>query len=58
MITQKSKLKQLFCKHSYVKARKQELFAVLSGERIYTVCEKCGKIKGSIFYEYEGNGYK
>lgn len=31
---------------------------LLSGERRYYICKKCGKYNGSIFLEYEGMGFK
>lgn len=49
----KSKIKQLFCKHDYHECRKKEPFQCLSGESIYIVCEKCGKVKGSYFKKYD-----
>jgi hypothetical protein len=58
MIQKKSWIKQLFCKHNFIQARAVGKFASISGERIYTVCEHCGKIKSSYYREYEGMGYK
>lgn len=60
MIKQKSKIQQLFCKHEYVEAKKENnsRFHCITGETIYIVCKKCGKVKGSYFREYEGMGYK
>ena len=54
----KNKIKQLFCKHRYVEMIAISPFKCISGETIYIVCEKCGKVKGSYFREYEGMGYK
>jgi hypothetical protein len=54
-----TKIKQLFCKHKYVEMREiSKTYQCISGERIYIVCEKCGKIKDSYFREYEGMGHK
>ena len=33
-------------------------YMCISGEEIYIVCKKCGKVKDSYFREYEGMGYK
>lgn len=52
------KLRRLFCKHEFGEFVKNEPFHCISGETIYIVCKKCGKIKGSYFKEYEGIGYK
>lgn len=56
-IKKKPKLKQWFCKHDYVDAKKRnsKLFDSIDGLRIYTVCTKCGKIKGSYLRKHEGN---
>lgn len=55
----KSKLGQLICRHKhkgwYVK---EETYHCISGERIFLICEDCGKIIDSFFQEYEGMGYK
>jgi len=48
-IEPKSGFKQFFCKHRFVKARKKSLFQHIGGERIYIICEKCGKIDRSYF---------
>ena len=58
MIKKKSWFNQLFCSHSFIQATKISKFASISGERVYTVCEHCGKIKSSFYREYEGMGYK
>lgn len=50
-IAQKPWHKQLFCKHEFVQAVKKSKFVHLQGRRIYTVCEKCGKVKDSYFKE-------
>lgn len=54
------KLKQLFCKHEYSEYLKNSNspFHCISGETVYIVCKKCGKVKRSYFREYEGMGYK
>lgn len=53
------KIKQLLCRHKETQQMKENTpFHNLRGERIYTVCKKCGKVLDSIFYEYEGNGWK
>ena len=44
-------IKQLFCKHDYQWCRKIESFSGLNGERVYLVCQKCGKVKDSMFLE-------
>lgn len=46
-------IKQLFCKHEYEWCRKIEPFYNLSGERVYYVCKKCGKVKDERFIRYE-----
>lgn len=52
-------IKRMLCKHEYVEMKEiPKMYQCISGERIYIVCEKCGKIKGSYFREYEGMGYK
>jgi len=45
----KVSLRRLFCRHKFIEAKKVGFFQVLSGDRIYIVCEKCGKEKGSYF---------
>lgn len=45
-------IKPLFCKHEYEEFLKQEPFFNLSGDRIYIICEKCGKEKGSYFRKH------
>lgn len=54
----KKRIKQFFCRHEYGEYIKNNKFHSISGERVYIVCNKCGKIKGSYYKEYEGNGYK
>lgn len=59
MIEQKSKLAQFFCGHKNTGwYRKDFPFENLRGERHYKVCEKCGKVLGERFMEYEGMGFK
>ena len=54
----KDEIKQLFCKHKYVEMKENSIYKVISGDTIYIVCEKCGKVKASYFRRYEGMGYK
>lgn len=55
----RDRIKGLFCKHKYIEMKEiPKGFQCISGETIYIVCEKCGKIKGSYFREFEGMGYK
>lgn len=42
-------IKQLFCKHDYQWCRKIQSFSALNGECVYLVCQKCGKVKDSMF---------
>lgn len=53
-------LKQTFCKHEYQEMKKIDTskYMCISGEEIYIVCKKCGKVKDSYFREYEGMGNK
>ena len=53
-------LKQTFCKHEYQEMNKVDTskYMCISGEEIYIVCKKSGKVKDSYFREYEGMGYK
>lgn len=51
-------IRKLFCKHDYYVCRKIGTYCSLTGEQLYCVCRKCGKIKPYIYVEYEGNGYK
>ena len=53
-------LKQTFCKHEYQEMKKVDTskYMCISGEEIYIVWKKCGKVKDSYFREYEGMGYK
>ena len=53
-------LKQTFCKHEYQEMKKVDTskYMCISGEEIYIVCKKCGKVKDSYFREYEGTGHK
>lgn len=44
---------RLFCKHDYKWCRKIDKFFLLSGERQYLVCMKCGKVKDTRFFSYE-----
>lgn len=57
-VEMKKRIKQFFCRHEYGEYIKNNKFHSISGERVYIVCNKCGKIKGSYYKEYEGNGYK
>lgn len=51
-------IKELFCKHDWKICKKKEMFASISGEQLYKVCQKCGKVEEYIYREYEGGGYK
>ena len=47
-------LKQLFCKHEYEWCKKvaptgKIAFSNLDGETHYLVCQKCGKVKDTMF---------
>lgn len=47
-------LKQLFCKHEYEWCKKvaptgKITFSNLGGETHYLVCQKCGKVKDTMF---------
>lgn len=53
----KNFIARLFCKHEYQYYADTNAM-LLSGERQYCICKKCGKYNGSIFLEYEGNGFK
>lgn len=44
---------RLFCKHKYIWCRKIEPYHCISGERLYFVCQKCGKIKDTRFIKYD-----
>ena len=60
-INYKSFISQLFCKHNYqylVKTVKGDMFVCISGDIIEEICPKCGKSKGTMFWEHEGMGYK
>lgn len=53
-------LKQLFCKHEYEWCRKVATpgkvlatFSGISGETHYLVCQKCGKVKDTMFVKYD-----
>jgi hypothetical protein len=57
----KSKLGQLLCRHKHkgwYEKEEQETYRCISGERIYLICEDCGKIIDSYFARYEGMGFK
>lgn len=54
----KTWIKRLFCHHDWEICRKSEPFACISGEQLYKVCAKCGKVEKWIFRQYEGGGYK
>ncbi len=43
-IVTKSHLRQFFCRHRYVKAKIHNDFLPVRSDRIYVMCEKCGKI--------------
>lgn len=47
------KIKQMLCKHEYVEMIKNSKFQCISGETVYLVCSKCGKVKGSYFKKYD-----
>lgn len=48
------KLKQLFCRHKNVGYyQKNSIFHALNGERVYRICEDCGKIIDSEFLDTE-----
>lgn len=52
-------IRQALCKHKETeKVVKDSVLKRISGETVYIRCKKCGKILGSINYEYEGFGYK
>ena len=51
-------IKAVFCKHDWKICKKKEMFASISGEQLYKVCQKCGKVEEYIYREYEGGGYK
>lgn len=53
----KNFVKRLFCKHEF-QYYADASSMLLSGERRYYICKKCGKYNGSIFLEYEGMGFK
>jgi len=38
-------IKKLFCKHDWKICKKKEMFASISGEQLYKVCQKCGKVE-------------
>lgn len=46
-------IKRLFCKHEYAWFQKIEPYHILSGERFYYACLKCGKVKEDMFIKYE-----
>lgn len=55
----KTKAKQIFCRHKETELMTQRgAFCVISGDRIYKVCKRCGKVISSYFAEHEGRGYK
>lgn len=57
--TIKTKIKQIFCRHKETELMTQKgPFFVISGERVYKVCKRCGKVTSSYFLEHEGRGYK
>lgn len=51
--------KQLFCKHDFAWCRKVHpgkvlaTFSGISGETHYLVCQKCEKIKDTMFVKYD-----
>jgi hypothetical protein len=45
-------IKRLWCKHSYGEYMKEQEFFTLSGDRIYYICDKCGKENGSYFRKH------
>ena len=49
----KNLFKQSTCKHEWWDCTKPHPsgYQCLSGERIYIVCKKCGKVQGSYFSE-------
>lgn len=57
-IVYKSKFRQLFCKHEYETGVLEGPFYNIAGEKITTICTKCGKVKSEYFREYEGMGFK
>ena len=44
-------IKRLFCRHDYQWCRKIQSFSGLNGERVYLVCQKCGKVRDTMFLE-------
>ena len=54
----KDRIAGLFCKHKYVEMVAITPFKTISSERIYIVCEKCGKVKDSYFRKYESMEYR
>lgn len=60
-INHKNIFKQLVCKHNFiylVKIDAKTTFFNIKGDTIENICPKCGKSKGTMFWEYEGMGYK
>lgn len=58
-IPTKNIFQQLFCKHDFVdgilddKESNPMGFFHLQGETITTICQKCGKVKGTYFRKYD-----
>lgn len=60
-ITKKNIFKRLFCKHNYnylIREKSDEIFCNPNGDEIEDICINCGKSQGTMFWEYEGMGYK
>ena len=60
-IKRKNVFQRIICKHDFqylVRNKKDKLFFNLNGDEIERICPKCGASKGTMFWEYEGMGYK
>ena len=60
-INKKGYFGRLICNHNYqylVREEKNQIFSNPNGDVIEQICISCGKSKGTMFWEYEGMGYK
>lgn len=53
----KNPVERLFCKHEYQYYTNNNPLLV-SGQPVYHICKKCGKYDKTLFWEYEGMGFK
>lgn len=60
-IKRKNIFQRIVCNHNFqylVREKADAIFLNPNGDVIEDICSKCGTSKGTMFWEYEGMGYK